>query len=82
MGRRLGHELAHVVARRIVQRIHQQLVDDVRDAMDERRRFTEAVLSGVSAGVIGVDEEGRVTLVNRSASAALGIDARSWASWT
>jgi len=41
--------------------------------MDERRRFTEAVLSGVSAGVIGLDENCRVTLVNRSASAALGM---------
>jgi len=43
------------------------------DKMDERRRFTEAVLSGVSAGVIGLDENCRVTLVNRSASAALGM---------
>jgi two-component system nitrogen regulation sensor histidine kinase NtrY len=44
------------------------------DAMDERRRFTEAVLSGVSAGVIGLDADGKVTLMNRSASAALDID--------
>ena len=28
------------------------------DLMDRRRRFTEAVLSGVSAGVIGVNAEG------------------------
>ena len=41
------------------------------DKIDERRRFTEAVLSGVSAGVIGLDEAGQVTLVNRSALAAL-----------
>ena len=41
--------------------------------MDQRRRFTEAVLSGVSAGVIGLDGEGRVTLVNRSALEALGM---------
>ncbi len=33
-----------------------------------RRRFTEAVLSGVSAGVIGVDAEGCVTIVNRAAA--------------
>jgi two-component system nitrogen regulation sensor histidine kinase NtrY len=39
--------------------------------IDERRRFTEAVLSGVSAGVIGVDEAGYVTLANRSAISAL-----------
>ena len=31
------------------------------DLIDRRRRFTEAVLSGVSAGVIGVDGKGRVT---------------------
>jgi two-component system nitrogen regulation sensor histidine kinase NtrY len=34
---------------------------------DERRRFTEAVLSGVSAGVVGLDTMGRVTIANRSA---------------
>jgi len=35
--------------------------------LDERRRFTEAVLSGVSAGVIGLDCEGRIDLPNRTA---------------
>lgn len=44
--------------------------------LDERRRFTEAVLSGVSAGVIGLDREGRITLVNRSALALLSLDDR------
>jgi two-component system nitrogen regulation sensor histidine kinase NtrY len=34
---------------------------------DSRRRFIEAVLSGVTAGVIGVDGEERVTVFNRSA---------------
>lgn len=38
----------------------------------ERRRFIETVLSGVSAGVLGLDTEGRVDLVNRSASQLLG----------
>src|SRR5262249_25264204 len=44
--------------------------DDIvraRDLMDQRRRFTEAVLAGASAGVIGVDGEGRISLLNRSA---------------
>lgn len=41
--------------------------------LDERRRFTEAVLSGVSAGVIGLDPAGRVTLANESALVALGL---------
>ncbi|TNE42651.1 MAG: PAS domain-containing sensor histidine kinase [Alphaproteobacteria bacterium] len=34
---------------------------------DDRRRFTEAVLSGVSAGVVGLDAHGRVNIANRSA---------------
>jgi len=33
-----------------------------------RRQFTETVLSGVSAGVIGIDGEGKVTIVNRAAA--------------
>jgi len=40
--------------------------------LDRRRRFTEAVLAGVSAGVIGLDRQGRVTLPNRSAAELLG----------
>ncbi|MDE2006284.1 MAG: PAS domain-containing sensor histidine kinase [Rhodospirillales bacterium] len=42
--------------------------------IDERRRFTETVLSGVSAGVIGLDQQGRVELPNRAADALLGTD--------
>ena len=42
--------------------------------IDSRRRFTEAVLSGVSAGVIGLDEAGRIELPNRTASELLGQD--------
>jgi len=42
--------------------------------LDERRRFTETVLTGVSAGVIGLDRGGRIHLPNRTASALLGVD--------
>ena len=35
--------------------------------LDERRQFTEAVLSGVSAGVLGLDNEGLITHANRAA---------------
>jgi two-component system, NtrC family, nitrogen regulation sensor histidine kinase NtrY len=42
--------------------------------LDERRRFTESVLAGVSAGVIGLDQHGRINLPNRSASLLLGTD--------
>ena len=38
-----------------------------------RRQFTEAVLLGVSAGVIGLDREGRVSAVNRQATRLLGL---------
>jgi two-component system, NtrC family, nitrogen regulation sensor histidine kinase NtrY len=41
------------------------------DLIDRRRRFTEAVLSGVSAAVIGVDGRGLITIVNPSAEALL-----------
>ncbi len=49
--------------------------DDIvraRDQIDSRRRFTEAVLSGASAGVIGVDAEGRISILNRSAEKLIG----------
>jgi two-component system nitrogen regulation sensor histidine kinase NtrY len=41
--------------------------------LDERRRFTEVVLSGVSAGVIGLDKRGCIHLSNRSAFELLSI---------
>lgn len=44
---------------------NEQLVD--------RRRFMEAVLSGVSAGVIGLDSQDRITLVSRAAEQLLAI---------
>ena len=40
--------------------------------LSERGRFIEAVLSGVTAGVIGLDSTGRITLANRSALHLLG----------
>ena len=44
------------------------------EQIDRRRRFNEAVLSGVSTGVIGLDEDGSIILVNRSLQALLHID--------
>jgi two-component system nitrogen regulation sensor histidine kinase NtrY len=49
--------------------------DDImraRDVIDSRRRFTEAVLAGASAGVIGVDGAGCVSILNRSAEKLIG----------
>lgn len=44
------------------------------EQIDRRRRFTEAMLAGVGAGIIGVDAQGRITLLNRSAERLLGRD--------
>jgi two-component system nitrogen regulation sensor histidine kinase NtrY len=40
-------------------------------ALESRRAFTEAVLSAVSAGVVSVNREGRIRLINRSAETLL-----------
>lgn len=37
------------------------------DQLNERHQFTEAVLFGVSAGIIGIDKGGNITLPNRAA---------------
>ena len=41
--------------------------------IDERRMFTEAVLSGVPAAVLGVDPDGNVTVLNPSARRLFGL---------
>lgn len=49
--------------------------DDIvgaRDQIDQRRAFTEAVLAGVGAGVVGLDMKGRITILNRSAEQLIG----------
>jgi len=45
------------------------------ELIDRRRRFTEAVLGGVSAGVISIDAQGRITIVNPSTEALLSASA-------
>ncbi|WP_455482325.1 ATP-binding protein [Bartonella sp. B35(2025)] len=45
----------------------------VRDQIDERRRFSEAVLSGVTAGVAGIGDNGDITIINRSIEAMFGV---------
>ena len=49
---------------------------DANRKLDERRRFTETVLFGVSSGVIGLDAKGIVFLPNRSALDLLGAKVR------
>jgi two-component system nitrogen regulation sensor histidine kinase NtrY len=59
---------------RMTQELRSQRDDIVRarDLIDSRRRFTEAVLAGASAGVIGVDGDGCVSILNRSAEKLIG----------
>jgi two-component system, NtrC family, nitrogen regulation sensor histidine kinase NtrY len=53
-------------------RLHRDELVNTNEQLDDRRRFTEAMLAGVSAGVIGIDEDKRISLVNRSAETLLG----------
>jgi two-component system, NtrC family, nitrogen regulation sensor histidine kinase NtrY len=48
-------------------RFHRDQLVETNYQLDDRRRFTEAMLAGVSAGVIGIDPDYRISLVNRSA---------------
>ncbi len=41
---------------------------------ERRRRLFDSVLSGVTAGVLGLDSEGRIELVNAAAAAMLDLD--------
>lgn len=67
-----GHEIDHLS--RAFNRMTAQLASqrteliNANNQLDERRRFTETVIGGVSAGVLGLDNQGRITLPNRSAA--------------
>ena len=54
-------------------RNREQLIE-ANKQLDARREFTETVLSGVSAGVIGLDMRGRINLPNRSAADLLATN--------
>ncbi|NVP55911.1 sensor histidine kinase NtrY-like [Mycoplana rhizolycopersici] len=53
-------------------RAQQGQILDAKDEMEQRGHFIEAVLSGVSAAVIGVEEGGRLTIANSSAEHLFG----------
>lgn len=65
---------------RAFNRMVRQLSEQQRELMeangqlDKRRRFTEGVLAGVSAGVLGLDAQGRIMFPNSSAAALLDTD--------
>jgi two-component system, NtrC family, nitrogen regulation sensor histidine kinase NtrY len=71
-----GHEIDRLsrAFNRMTAQLSSQRAELIRanNQLDERRRFTEAVIADVSAGVIGLDGQGRITLPNRSAADLIG----------
>lgn len=61
---------------RMTERLGEQNMDLIasNDLLDRRRALIEAVLSGVTAGVVSITPERRVRLINRSASDLLRVD--------
>lgn len=68
--RRLSHTF-NVMTRDLKQQ--QNALVTTNAQLTERRNFIEAVLSGVSAGVIGLDSADCITLISRSAERLLGF---------
>lgn len=62
---------------RMTERLSEQNMDLIasNDLLDRRRALIEAVLSGVTAGVISATPEGRVRVINRSACDILKLTA-------
>jgi len=53
-----------------------RMTDDLRASraeLDRRRRYTETLLRNVSAGVVGLNRDGRITAINPCAEAMLGL---------
>ncbi|MBU2582070.1 MAG: PAS domain-containing sensor histidine kinase [Alphaproteobacteria bacterium] len=70
--RRLSHDFNTMTRELKVQR---DALVNANEQLESRRRFMSAVLSGVSAGVIGLDGEERITLVSRAAEDLIGLSA-------
>lgn len=47
---------------------------EANETNEKRRQFTEAVVEGVSAGIVGLDPYGAITLVNLRAAEMVGTD--------
>lgn len=45
--------------------------------LDNRRRLTETVLAGVTAGVVGVDDAGKITLANSAAAELFEVESQN-----
>ena len=62
---------------RMVKQLYDQRKDLItaNEQIDTRRRFTESVLTGVKSGVLGIDANNKIFLVNKSALELLEYDA-------
>jgi two-component system nitrogen regulation sensor histidine kinase NtrY len=68
--RRLSHTF-NLMTREL--KLQQDALHLTNTQLTERHNFIEAVLSGVSAGVIGLDSSDHITLLSRSAERLLGL---------
>lgn len=72
-----GDEIATLARtfNRMTNQLHRQRSElmDANRVIDEKRRLTEAVFAGVSAGIIALGPDKRVTLTNRSALKLLDL---------
>ncbi len=53
--------------------MQQEALKNAREEAESRRQFIETVLAEVSAGVIGLDPRGRISVVNRQAALLLAL---------
>ena len=61
---------------RMTQQVKRQH-DDLRDSnerTERRRRLFDSVLSGVTAGVIGLNADGKIAIMNAAAARLLNLD--------
>ncbi|RMD89884.1 MAG: PAS domain-containing sensor histidine kinase [Alphaproteobacteria bacterium] len=56
-------------------KLQREALLDAHAQTERRRRLFDSVLSSVTAGVVALDPQGRVTLVNRAAERLLGLEA-------
>ena len=68
---RLGHTFNQMTEQLSKQR--EDLID-ARDDLSRRHNFTEMVLTGISSGVIGLDEEGKINHANLLAQDICGVN--------
>nr|CRH06772.1 putative histidine kinase with PAS sensor domain, Nitrogen regulation protein ntrY-like protein [Candidatus Magnetococcus massalia] len=53
---------------------NQQALQDSNNLLEDRRRFMAAIVGNISSGVISVNREGAITLMNPATGSLLGID--------